>query len=642
LASSLLRRVEDAPMLRDIITTGAEGNPFYMEELLRMLIDEGAILADRMPWRVVPDRLLSTKVPTTLTGVLQARLDSLLERDRRLVQQASVVGVVFWDQALHALRVDVPTRERLLAVAPETSKALESTQQRGLIHERQPSGFAGAHEFGFKHQILQQVTYDTVLKRQRQSYHARAAAWLAGLTGERAPERLGAAAEHYARAGDNANACRSFVQAAEWAASRGANTAMLAYVQRALGLAPIDDHAMRWRLLSVRERFLVTHDDHASHAADLDSMQQLAEAMDDDARRADVIWRRAFALEDNGDFAAATLLAQRSLELALAAGATAIATRAYAGLGYDLMRLGRYQEAQQAVDCGIALARASGDRMLEPHFLTDAGGIARAMGDPVKALTHFQEALQITREIGNPGNEAMMLNNLADGEMRLGDYTAARDHLQASLEVARSTGNRTSESLALHNLAAAANQQGLHAEALAMAQASLEIEVAVGLRHSEGISLLQLGHARLALDQHEAAQADYERARSLFEAVGGQAMTMEALAGLARAAMAQGDIAQARTFVQQILQYEDGGGRFDGTEEPLRIALTCWEVMRASNDPRAMSLLEDAHAGLQSQAAQIAESRLRESFVHAVPHHRAIEEAWAEESASRSTHRMPS
>ena len=78
LASALLLRVEDAPMLREIITGGAEGNPFYMEELLRMLIDEGAILADRQPWRVVPDRLLSTKVPTTLTGVLQARLDSLL------------------------------------------------------------------------------------------------------------------------------------------------------------------------------------------------------------------------------------------------------------------------------------------------------------------------------------------------------------------------------------------------------------------------------------------------------------------------------------------------------------------------------------------------------------------------------------
>jgi len=640
LASALLRRVEDAPILREIITGGAEGNPFYMEELLRMLIDEGAILADRPLWRVVSDRLLSTKVPTTLTGVLQARLDSLLERDRRLVQQASVIGVVFWDQALHALRVDVPTREKLLAVAPETTEALESTQQRGLIHERQPSGFAGTHEFGFKHQILQQVTYDTVLKRQRRSYHARAAAWLTGLTGDRAPERLGAAAEHYARAGDNANACRSFVRAAEWAASRGANTAMLTYVQRALALAPVDDHAMRWRLLSVRERFLVTHGDHTAHAADLDSMQQLAEALDDDALRADVIWRRAFALEDSGDFAAAALLAQRSLELALAAGATPIATKAYAGLGYDLMRLGRLQEAQQAVDRGLALARASGDRMLEPHFLTDAGGIARAVGDPVMALAHFQEALQITRELGNPGNEAMMLNNLADGEMRLGDYAAARGHLQASLEVARSTGNRTSESLALQNLAAVAHQQGLNAEAMAMAQAALEIEVAVGLRHSAGVSLLQLGHARLELGQHEAAQADYERARSLFEAVGRQAMTMEAVAGLARVAMARGDIAQARTCVQQLLEYGDGGGSFDGTEEPLRIALTCWEVMSASNDARATGLLENAHAVLQSQAAQIGDPRLRESFLDAVPHHRAIEWAWAAASASRSTNRI--
>jgi len=630
LADALLQRVDDAPtVLRELITGGAEGNPYYMEELLKMLVDEGAILTDRQPWQVLPDKLVAAKVPATLTGVLQARLDTLPERDKRVLQQASVVGMVFWDRALNALCVDAPTAENLVAAAADTAGALESLPRRELIHARRPSAFAGTHEFAFKHQILQQVTYHGLLKRQRRQYHARAAAWLIGLTGDRETEHLGATAEHYERSGDHVNACRLFARAAQWAVSRGANTAMLTYVQRALALCASDDHVMRWQLLAARERFLVTSDDRAAHAAELDAMQALAEALDDDARRADVLWRRAFALDDSGDFAAAALMAQGSLDLALAAGATAVATKAYAGLGYDLMRLGRFRQAQQAVDAGLALARASGNRSLEPHFLTDAGGIARAQGDPAMAMAHFEEALAVTRELGNRGNEAMMLNNLGDSALRLGDYLAARRHLLASLEVARATGNRTSESLALQNLAAVAHQQGGHAEALDWAQAALEIQRAMGLHQQEATSLLVLGHAQLGLGQPDAARASYERSHGQFEAVGMQAMAMEALAGLARVALAQGETAQAQSHVKVLLEHRARGGKFDGSEEPLRIGLTCWQVSRAANEARADVLLAEAHAELQAQAATITDAMLRHSFLNNIPEHREIVAAWA-------------
>ena len=104
---------------------------------------------------------------------------------------------------------------------------------------------------------------------------------------------------------------------------------------------------------------------------------------------------------------------------------------------------------------------------------------------------------------------------------------------------------------------------------------------------------------------------------------------MEAVAGLARVALARGDAAQARIEVQTLLDYRASGGTFDGTEEPLRIVLTCWQVISAANDARADGLLADAHADLHAQAAHIADARLRNSLLHAVPHHRAIEQAWA-------------
>ena len=82
LVSELLKKLPEVPVaLRELVTGGAEGNPFYMEELVKMLIDQGAIETGEV-WKVNAERLLLTKVPPTLTGVLQARLDGLPAPER--------------------------------------------------------------------------------------------------------------------------------------------------------------------------------------------------------------------------------------------------------------------------------------------------------------------------------------------------------------------------------------------------------------------------------------------------------------------------------------------------------------------------------------------------------------------------------
>ena len=103
LVDELLKKLPEVPVaLRELVTGGAEGNPFYMEELVKMLIDQGAIATGEV-WKVNAERLLLTKVPTTLVGVLQARLDGLPAPERLTLQHASVIGSVFWDRALFEL-----------------------------------------------------------------------------------------------------------------------------------------------------------------------------------------------------------------------------------------------------------------------------------------------------------------------------------------------------------------------------------------------------------------------------------------------------------------------------------------------------------------------------------------------------------
>jgi predicted ATPase len=98
LLEQVLQKVQEMPdQLCELIIRNAEGNPYYLEELVKMLVEEAVIVKSEPTWRVQSDRLLELHIPPTLTGVIQARLDRLPVYERTVLQQASAVGKVFWD-----------------------------------------------------------------------------------------------------------------------------------------------------------------------------------------------------------------------------------------------------------------------------------------------------------------------------------------------------------------------------------------------------------------------------------------------------------------------------------------------------------------------------------------------------------------
>jgi hypothetical protein len=99
LVAEILKLAVDIPAeLREMVVNGAEGNPFYTEELIKMLIEDGVVIPDEEAWQIDLTRLEEVDIPSTLAGVLQARLDCLPSQERTVLQQASVVGRLFWDR----------------------------------------------------------------------------------------------------------------------------------------------------------------------------------------------------------------------------------------------------------------------------------------------------------------------------------------------------------------------------------------------------------------------------------------------------------------------------------------------------------------------------------------------------------------
>ena len=233
LVKDILQRVEDLPeSLCDLVVDSAEGNPFYIEELIKMLLEEQVILKGEPHWQVDLGRLAGLSIPPTLTEVLQSRLDSLPVEERLLLQRAAVIGRIFWDQAVIALGEDEKPGELDIE--------LDDLQARELVYKRTQSAFDNTREYLFKHNLLREVTYTGLLKRLRRVYHARAARWLEGITGrsQRTDEYAALIAAHYDEAAESEHALTWYRRAGRSAAARYANSEALRCFTRALELAP--------------------------------------------------------------------------------------------------------------------------------------------------------------------------------------------------------------------------------------------------------------------------------------------------------------------------------------------------------------------------------------------------------------------
>lgn len=629
LANELLKNLPEIPAaLRELIAGGAEGNPFYMEELVKMLVDEGAIETGAVQWTVNPARLVATHVPQTLTGVLQARLDGLKPVEKLTLQHASVIGVVFWDDALSAIDA-------------RAIDALPALVRRELIVPRQDASFEGVREYAFKQQILQHVTYDTVLKRARRDGHAKVATWMSCLSGARAGDFLGAAAEHFAKAGDNSNAREFFTRAAERAAARYAHEAAMGYVASSLALMGEDAHPndllLRWRLLDVRERTLDLLGRRAEQRTDIDALQQLADAIDDDRRRGEVAWRRSdFALRVS-DFRAMERAARQAMVLAERAKDGILELRAQHRLATAMSGLGDFEGSRAIAQNGLESARAQGLRRVEAIFL-NALSMTVAQGDLMAILEMDQEQLAIDRELGNRRSEATTLGNLGWTWLALGEHAEAKLHLEGALRLIRANGDRNAESYPLISLSQLALRQSDGALALAYAQSALDTAVAVQERRQEALALLLIGQAELALGRHAEATVAFERAGTSAKAIDSN-QRYDAAIGLAQVALAERDVAQAMRAVEDPLAHLMGGGTLEGTEQPHLIQLVVHQVLADAGDSRATDILASAHAALHAVAATITDPRLRLSYLENVREHRAIVAAWtAQQVAGAGRH----
>ncbi len=619
LAGELLRRLPEVPdALRELVTGAAEGNPFYMEELIKMLVDEGAITVQHDGWALNTEKLLVAHLPQTLTGVLQARLDAADPAEKLALQQAAVIGFVFWDLAL-------------AAIDTQAAATLASVTQRALVVPHADAGFSGTREYAFSHQLLHQVTYDTVLKRLRRSYHAKAGAWLASQSGARANDFLAMTADHFEKAGEPERACEYLARAAEHAEARYAHHEAIDRATRGLALLA-DEPAtrpLRWRLLASREASLGLQGKRSEQRADITALEQLADELADDRLRFEATWRRADVALRVADYRGLEQAARQAIALGERVGDEALRLRAQQRLGIALSETGSIEAGKALIEDTLTAARAAALPLIESLCLNVLSIIASLQDDPMHALHIDQEKLLLDRALGNPLTYATTVANYGESWLQLGDHAQALHHLNEGLQLTGAVGNRAMQALVLLNLSQLMLRAGDSGAAEAHAREALAIGRAVQSPEYEARAEWAIGHAELAQSRYATARSAFERAQAVASAAGLEASQLDAAAGLVRVALLEGDLPSAQQIAQPLLAHLERAGHFEGIDGPRLAHLVCCEVLARTGDARADGALTQLHTQLQARAARVTEGALRNGFLGNIPEHRAIVALWA-------------
>jgi tetratricopeptide (TPR) repeat protein len=495
LVEEILQRVDNIPAdLRDLIVDAAEGNPFYVEEMVKMLIDQGVIergirnyelgIRNEDPksggaeeqgsvdssfiissndrsrrssldtrWQVRTNKLVDIKVPPTLTGLLQARLDGLPRPEREALQRASVVGRLFWDDAVAQL---LETERE--AVEP----MLEAVRGRELIYRREHSTFADCGEYLFKHNLLRDVTYETVLLKHRAMFHGRVARWLETHAGERHDEYLGIIAEHYVQAGEGLKAAELLEQSGQEAVQAGILSAARQTLERALAL----------REAAGENTILTAYQVHINlgialqrlgevQPSEIELEQGLAgarQAADEESQVKALTWLSRVPMI-RGEFEPVMRLVEEALRIGRRIGGTSLAQALYSNSNVSWL-IGDLKAAEAYALEMLEVSIKNGKVYDEMDALA---AITNAVGDPPYhelARNYIEQHLLLARRINHLPNEARALLNRGNIAYFAGELADARSDTMAAIDRFQELGELLPLSIGLFNLAQAELKMG--------------------------------------------------------------------------------------------------------------------------------------------------------------------------------------
>ena len=471
------------------ISRQAEGNPFYVEELLNYLHDRNIDPQQ-------PEALEQVDLPDSLYSLILSRIDQLTENQKTLLKVASVIGRLFRAAMLWGVYNHFGDQERVRHDL-DTLSALELTPMDTPEPEL---------AYLFKHILTQQVAYETLSFATRARLHDQIGQYIENTYRDALERYTDLLAYHFERSDNQQKKREYLLKAAEAAQADYANTAAITYYQRVLHLLPEDQRV--GGLLKLGQVFeLVGEWENAEEI--YREAERLASQIGDAQGDAQIQRALGWLLRKRGEYSAAEERLLRAREGHQGLGDSAGVSTILSDIGEIYRLQGKYVEARAYYDESLSLAESISEPRLRQkaraHALKGAGTVATWQGDYATARQLNEESLAIRRALGDTPGVATLLNNLGIIARFQRDLVGARQMNEESLALFREMGDRWAVGQLLNNQACVASDQGDYAEARKLLQESLLIRRQLGDRAGLALSLNTL--ADVVLDEGEFADA---------------------------------------------------------------------------------------------------------------------------------------
>jgi predicted ATPase/class 3 adenylate cyclase/Tfp pilus assembly protein PilF len=452
LLQEFLSTAELPDAIKSLIVHQSGGNPYYIEEFVRMLLEQDYLRTVRGRLEVNQELIVSKlAIPASLESLIRARVDSLHTAARQILQVASVIGQRF-------------SRSLLMAVAEQENidTYLEQLRTRGMLSLDVAAGF-----WEFSHPMIEAIVYNTVLRAQRRILHHRTAKALETQWRGNESEHAEELAYHFGKADEHIQAMNYMILAGERAAARHANETALSYFEQAsdlFGAVPDLSDVTRYRITyGLGEVYQFVGKFDASLAIlnagkDLIHSSQLTPAQTASLNRC-----MGDTLRKTGDYKQAIQAFTIALEILgdpLDDESLEEAARVHVSMGWSYFMQASWDEAKASVHKAIDYAldsKATNAIAMAENLL---GGIYYRQGDLGQAVIHTRQALSYWQEIGYGGGVAASMSNLGILEVSSGNWSIAYEAFQKSLNLRQEMGDVEGVAITQNNLGSLARDQG--------------------------------------------------------------------------------------------------------------------------------------------------------------------------------------
>jgi predicted ATPase/class 3 adenylate cyclase len=437
-----------AEYLVDLVVDRAQGNPFYVEELLNYVHAQQIDPSDE-------SALSSLELPGSLHSLVLSRIDTLSESPRRTIKVASVVGRVFRAPMLPGIYPELGT-------VGDVRAHLGTLRVLDLVTPDREED----ESYLFKHAVTQEVAYESIPYALRVDLHGHVGRFIEAHDPEAIDRNIDLLAYHFWHGDDEARK-RTYLQ-------RAGEAAQAAY----------------------------------ANAAAIDYFERLAPLLDEAGRPA-ILLKLGKVLELVGNWARAEEIELEALSLAQAASDEEAEAWCRTGLAEVMRKTGRYDDATEALDEAARLFERRGDQQGLGQVLHLAGTIGAQRGDYAAARERYETSLAIRERLDDKSSMSSLLSNLGVVAEYDGDYPASRDFHERALDLRRELGDRWAIAVSLTNLGMIAVLQEQYEEARGEFDEAMRLNREVGDSWMVAISHNNLGNANRGLGNLDEARRQY-------------------------------------------------------------------------------------------------------------------------------------